>query len=302
MTDHPTILVTGATDGLGRALSHRLAERGCRVLLHGRDRDKLDRARAELEEKWPSAPPPATLCADLSVDGEVRALADTVLRTTDRLDVLVNNAGIAYTDDVREFTAAGHELRFAVNFLAPFQLTLRVLPLLRSTGRARVVNVASAAQRPVDFADVMMDRDYSGARAHAQSKFAVIAAGFALSRRLDPDLVTVNSLHPATLMPTKPVLARFGSSVDALETGVESVSALATDPAHAGRTGRYFDRAVEARAHELAHDHHVQERLWDTALDLTGVPVPDLPHPVRARRRPSGDAAATIPGPRRSPR
>src|SRR4051812_19415438 len=249
MTSGPTVLITGATDGLGLALAQRLSGKGYRLLLHGRDDNKLDRTADQIQHtEGPTAGPPTTLCADFSDLTQVHGLAETVFEATDRLDVLVNNAGIAYTDDVRELSSAGHELRFAVNFLAPFDLTLRLLPLLVAAGGARVVNVASAAQQPIDLDDVMLEHGYSGPRAYGQSKFAMIAAGFALARRLDPHRVSVNSVHPQTMMPTKQGTAVFDHSVDDIETGVNAIENLVTNPALAGVSGRYFNKTREAKA------------------------------------------------------
>jgi NAD(P)-dependent dehydrogenase (short-subunit alcohol dehydrogenase family) len=287
MSDRSTVLITGATDGLGRAVAHHLARHGHRLLLHGRHQDKLDQTKAEIRKHDPSVAEPMTVRADLSDLEEVAELAGAVLDATDRLDVLVNNAGIG-DNGRREVNAAGHELVFAVNFLAPFALTLRLLPLLRATGHARVVNVASATQQPVDPRDVMLDKGYSGLRAYRQSKFAMVAAGFALARRLDPNEVTVNSLHPGTMMPTKMVLARSGSPVDTLETGVAAVSALTTDPVLVGVSGRYFDRGREAKAATEAYDPQVQQWLWDLTLQLTGAPEPFMtsavPYPASGTR------------------
>jgi NAD(P)-dependent dehydrogenase (short-subunit alcohol dehydrogenase family) len=273
MTDTQTILITGATDGLGRALANRLAADGARLILHGRQRDKLDAAAAELARHGPT---PAVVVADLSDLAQVHRLAAQVADLTDDLDVLVNNAGIGSGEPdgrTRRTSADGHELRFAVNYLAGFDLTLRLLPLLRAAGSARIVNVASLGQHPIDFDDVMLEHDYSGTRAYGQSKLAQITAGFELAGQLGD--VTVNSLHPATYMPTKMVLEEIGRSVDTLETGVEATRALVSSPELATTTGRFFDRTREARADATAYDADVRRRLWRLSLDLTG--APDVP-------------------------
>lgn len=278
MAGQPTVLVTGATDGLGRALAQRLAGQGYRLLLHGRDEGKLSHVASEIRQlSSPDGDPPTTLCADLSDLSQVRSMANSVLSVTSQLDVLVNNAGIAYTDDVRQLNAAGHELRFAVNFLAPFDLTLRLLPLLTAAGGARVVNVASAAHQPIDLDDVMLERGYSGPRAYAQSKFALISTGFEMARRMNPHSVTVNSLHPGTMMPTKAVRAVSDHFGDDIATGVRAIENLVTNPALEGVSGRYFYRTTEAEAGPLTSDRTVQDRLWQIALQLTGAPSPVMP-------------------------
>lgn len=155
-----------------------------------------------------------------------------------------------------------------MNYLAGFLLTGRLLPLLRQSAAARIVNVASLGQHPLDFDDLMLERDYSGIRAYCQSKLAQIMSGFELASRLVDDQVTVNSLHPATFMPTKMVLAER-SSVDTLEDGVDSAEWLVSDPALAGVTGRFFDHTHEATADAQAYDTGARARLWTVSEQLT---------------------------------
>src|SRR5262249_50559244 len=142
------------------------------------------------------------LIADLAALAEVRRLAEAVRATTDRLDILINNAGIGTAGDARQTSADGHELRFAINYLAGFLLAYLLLPLIKQSAAARIVNVASAGQQAIDFADVMLTRGYSGSRAYRQSKLAQILFTVDLARELDGTGVTVNALHPATYMNT----------------------------------------------------------------------------------------------------
>lgn len=265
-----TILVTGATDGLGRAVAERLAASGATLLLHGRDAGRLDAVAEAL-----GVDGVRTLVADFASLADVRALAASVLDSTDRLDALVNNAGVGSglpAGRERAVSRDGHELRFAVNHLAPFLLTQSLLPLLRASAPARIVHVASLGQHPLDFGDLMLERDYSGQRAYRQSKLAQIISGFELADRLPAAEVSVNSLHPATFMPTKIVLEEHGSSVDELETGVAATVRLIADPALAGVTGRFFDRQRDARSNAQAYDPSVRTELWQRSLDLTGAP------------------------------
>jgi NAD(P)-dependent dehydrogenase (short-subunit alcohol dehydrogenase family) len=270
MADTRTILITGATDGLGRALAGRLAADGERLILHGRDPGRLAQVGDEVAEAG-AEPPVRTVVADLADLAQVRRLAEEVRESTDRLDVLVSNAGIGSGDpDGRErrTSADGYELRFAVNFLAGFLLTLELLPLLRASAPARVVNVASLGQHPLDFDDLMLERGYDGSRAYAQSKLAQIMTGFEFAKRVPADEVTFNSLHPATYMPTKMVLEEVGHSIDSLETGVEATYRLVSDPALAGTTGAFFDRTREARADQQAYDTRARAELWRLATEL----------------------------------
>jgi NAD(P)-dependent dehydrogenase (short-subunit alcohol dehydrogenase family) len=260
-----TILITGATDGLGRGLAERLANEGHDLILHGRDRARLDAVAEAVGGK------PVTLLADLADLGQVADLAAEVRAATDRLDVLVSNAGIGSGEpDGRErrVSANGYELRFAVNYLAGFLLTEELLPLLRRTGSARIVNVASLGQAPLDFDDLMLTRGYSGTRAYGQSKLAQIMSGFELAGRVPAAEVTVNSLHPATYMPTKMVLQEVGHQVDDLETGVAAVHRLAVGADMAGVTGRFYDRQREARANAQAYDEAARAELRRRSLEL----------------------------------
>lgn len=268
---HPaTIVITGATDGLGKALATELArQEGFRLVLHGRSPDRLARLRQELDAQ------PAellTVQADLARMAQVHALADEITARTDYVSVLVNNAGVGGGEPdgtTRQLTADGNELRFAVNHLAAFCLTQRLLPLLDRGAPARVVNVASIGQAPIDFDDLTLQHDYSGQRAYGQSKLAIITAGMTLAEQLDPGRVTVNSLHPATFMPTKMVLQSVGYSIDSLDTGVNSTLRLVQDPALAGITGQFFDRTKETRAHADAYRPEIRERLWIISEQLT---------------------------------
>lgn len=276
---HPaTIMITGSTDGLGRALALRLAAEGHRLILHGRSADRLADLRHELDD---AAVRPITVRADLSSLDEVRRLADQVRDATDRLDALVSNAGIGGGEpDGRERRVSkdGFELRFAVNYLAGFLLTLELLPLLKVAGTgpevARIVNVASLGQHPLDFEDLMLTHDYQGWRAYSQSKLAQIISGFELADRLDPSLVTVVSMHPSTYMPTKMVTAEQIDAVDTLEAGTEALHRLAVGPEAEGVTGVFYDRLERARANEQAYDRQVRTELWRRSLELTGLAAP----------------------------
>jgi NAD(P)-dependent dehydrogenase (short-subunit alcohol dehydrogenase family) len=276
MVDTRTVFITGATDGLGRALAHRLAAAGATLILHGRDPRRLDGVVDEIRDTYGVTRPHGVI-ADLSDLTQVRRLAADVLATTDRLDVLVSNAGIGGGEpDGRErrISADGHELRFAVNYLAGFLLTLELLPLLRESAPARIVNVASIGQHPIDFDDLMIEHGYSGMRAYGQSKLAQFMSGYELASRVPSAAVTVNSLHPATYMPTKMVLAEIGHHIDSLDDGVHATERLVDDPALAGTTGRFFDRTREATANAQAYDARARAELWRRSLEL--VDHPDL--------------------------
>ena len=268
-TNQRVTVLTGATSGLGRAVAHTLAARGGRLILHGRNPELLDELASELRGATAQVD---VVQADLSDLAQVRQLAADIAELTDRLDVLVHNAGVGKgATDTRQVSADGYELRLAVNHLAPFALTQRLLPLLESGGHSRIVNVASGAQQPVDFADPQLEHGYSGDRAYAKSKFAMVTAGFALAKTLPPEVVTVNSLHPATLMPTRMVHEGYGRTVDTLQTGVDAVVNLIENPGLADVTGQYFSIQQPAAAHPETYDVDTQQRLWTLSEQLTGV-------------------------------
>ncbi|HEY2478359.1 MAG TPA: SDR family NAD(P)-dependent oxidoreductase [Solirubrobacterales bacterium] len=266
-------LVTGATDGLGRAVAERLAGLGMTVHLHGRTAEKLEAAAREIAAATGNDRLPVHR-ADFASLAEVRALAEEI-EALPALHLLVNNAGIGSglpDSPERQESADGIELRFAVNYLAGFVLTTRLLPLLERSAPSRIVMVASLGQAALDFDDPQLQRSlYEGRRAYAQSKLAQISFANELADRLGPDAgVTVNSLHPATFMPTKIVLEERGTSVDELQRGVDSTVRLALDPELDHISGRFFDRENEARAESQAYDPEARRRLWELSEDLAG--------------------------------
>ncbi|MGW6747807.1 SDR family NAD(P)-dependent oxidoreductase [Streptomyces sp. NPDC055006] len=264
-------LITGATQGLGRGIALDLATRGDTLLLHGRDAGRLEAVVADVREAAPDAMV-RTYLADLSDLGQVRAMADRIRGAEPRLDALVNNAVAGGGEEPlrREVSAQGHELRFAVNHLAPYALIRGLLSLLRATAPARVVNVASMGQERIDFDDVMLERDYEGLRAYCRSKLALIMATFELGAELEGTGVTVNALHPAHLMDTEGVRAYGLTPVTGIDEGVRPTVRLITDPELGSTTGRYFDRFTDAHAHEQAYDKEARRRLMALTDELTG--------------------------------
>jgi NAD(P)-dependent dehydrogenase (short-subunit alcohol dehydrogenase family) len=259
------VLITGSTDGLGREVALELAGPGTHVIVHGRDHERgLEVVRA-LEEAGGSA---RFYAADLADLAQVRALGESMLREYDRLDVLVNNAGIWLpAEQGRRLSADGHELHFAVNYLSHYVLTRMLLPLLVESAPARIINVASAAQRPIDFDDLMLERDYSDGRGYAQSKLAQILFTFDLAQELEGTGVTVNALHPASMMNTTMVLSRGAATRSSVDEGTAAVMHLITAPDLG--TGEYFDGTRQARANAQAYDERARARLRQLSDELT---------------------------------
>jgi NAD(P)-dependent dehydrogenase (short-subunit alcohol dehydrogenase family) len=264
-----TVLITGSTDGVGRFVARRLGEAGARVLVHGRNAERGAQAVAEIEKAGGAA---TFLRADLASLADVRRLAAAVQDTTDRLQILINNAGIGTAGGVRQVSVDGFELRFAVNYLAGFMLTSLLLPLLRASAPARVVNVSSAGQQAIDFADVMLTRGYSGARAYCQSKLAQVMFTFDLAEKLVGTDVSATCLHPATYMDTTMVRRAGVTPVSTVDQGADAILNLARSPSLEGRTGLYFNGLREARAHSQAYDADARLQLWALSLKLTGLP------------------------------
>jgi NAD(P)-dependent dehydrogenase (short-subunit alcohol dehydrogenase family) len=265
-----TALVTGATDGVGRVVARRLAKDGWRVLAHGRSAERGASLAKEIEGAGGKA---TFLKADLASLAEVRALADAVKKETGELQLLINNAGIGTAGDRpgRLVSADGHELRFAVNYLAGFLLTHLLLPLLKAGAPARIVNVSSAGQEAIDFGDVMLTRAYSGSRAYRQSKLAQILFTVDLADELKDDRIIANCLHPSTYMNTTMVKQSGTTPLSSVETGADAILQLAVSPKLEGRSGLYFNVMSESRANPQAYDARARATLRALSLELTGL-------------------------------
>jgi len=266
--DGKIALITGSTDGVGRIVAIRLASAGARVLIHGRDRARGERVVADIRAAGGRAD---CLIADLASLAEVRRLAEIVRQGNDRLDILINNAGIGTAGSAREISADGHELRFAVNYLAGFLLSYRLLPLLRVGAPSRIVNVSSAGQQAIDFDNVMLSHGYTGARAYCQSKLAQIMFTTDLAQELAGAGITVNALHPATYMDTAMVRRAGVTPTSTVDQGAEAILNLAAGSDGARSNGGYFNGLREARAAAQAYDLNARRRLRAVSIALTAL-------------------------------
>jgi NAD(P)-dependent dehydrogenase (short-subunit alcohol dehydrogenase family) len=265
--DQQVILVTGATDGLGRGVAADLLKRGATVLLHGRSEERGERTLRELREETGSDKL-GWYRADFASLAEVRAMAEQVRAEQGRLDALVNNAGLGF-EDARQESADGYELVFQVDYLAGYLLTRELLPLLQASAPARIVFVSSLGQQAIDFDDVMLERGYDGYRAYCQAKLAQILQAVDLAERLDPSEVTANALHPSTFMPTKIVLGRMDPA-STIEEGVEATVRLVVDPALEGVSGRFYNVQSEGSPDPQAADPQARARLRALSEELVG--------------------------------
>jgi len=265
-----TILITGATDGLGRETACRFAGEGHRVILHGRNADKLAATAAEIGASQ-GAGPVETAQADLSRLADVAALAATVAGRHDRLDVLVNNAGVLRSPN--PITADGLDVRFVVNTLAPALLARRLLPLMPADGR--IVHLSSAAQAPVDLEALAGRRRLEPMPAYAQSKLALTIWSAALAEELGTDGPVTVAVNPGSLLATRMVKEGFGVAGQDVHVGVDILVRAALSPEFADASGQYFDNDAGrfARPHRDAGDREIRARV---AAAIDGMIAPHL--------------------------
>ncbi len=271
-------LVTGATAGIGRVAAAELARAGAAVVIVGRNPEKTRAVAGQIEQE--SGTKVDYLLADLSVQAEVRRLAEDFRQRYDRLDVLVNNAGALFMR--REMSRDGFEMTFALNHLAYFLLTHLLLDVLKASAPARIVNVASMAHfgSRLDLPGVANQRSYSSWKAYSQSKLANVVFTYELARRLEGSGVTANVLHPGF------VATNFGISNGGLfapffrlfqvlaitpEQGAQTILHLAASPEVEGMTGQYFDKCRPVRSSPASYDRETARKLWEASLQLTGL-------------------------------
>jgi NAD(P)-dependent dehydrogenase (short-subunit alcohol dehydrogenase family) len=268
-----TILITGSTDGLGKQTALALARQGATVLLHGRNQQRLESTLREIQDATGNRHL-ETYLADLASLEEVRSLAERVQTKHSQLDMLINNAGVGsgkLMGGRRELSRDEYELRFAVNYLAPFLLTHLLLSSLRHNSPARIIHVGSVGQSAIDFDDIMFERHYNGYEAYRRSKLALVMFTIDLAEQLKGEQVTINCVHPASLMNTKMVRETIPFTQSTVEEGVRSVMYLATSPMLDNVTGKYFDQQREERAHPQAYDREARQRLRQISERLTGL-------------------------------
>lgn len=259
-----SVLVTGATDGIGRATAHGLVQRGWHVLVHGRSEAKARKHALALANENAKVTP---VWGDFAVMTEVADLNTQINAEVSTLAVLVNNAGI-YAD-TQTFNADGFEMTMAVNYFAPFLLTHHVLPLLNAAPAARIVNVSSMTHSgaSLDLDDLRFERSWSSYAAYSTSKLANILFTKRLATELKRTAVTANALHPGVIG-TKLLRQGYGMGGESVEDGARCSIFLATSPKVARVSSKYFVDCREQKPSAKAQDQRLGSKLWDTTLQL----------------------------------
>lgn len=279
--DGKVCLVTGATNGIGKAAALELAKMGATVVVAGRNPEKTERVVNELREQSRNENVNKAI-ADLSSMEDVRELAAQFRERYDRLDVLVNNAGMIYPD--RRTTEDGYEMTFALNHLSNFLLTNLLLDMLQASAPSRMIVVSSGAHEMtgMNFDDIQMENGYNGWTAYGQSKLANVMFAYALARRLEGTGVTANAMHPGLVSTgfgremgvlfklLAPLLKIFAKSP---EKGADTLVYLASSPKVEGVTGKYFQDREPKRTSAASYDEDAQERLWEISAAMVGLGV-----------------------------
>jgi retinol dehydrogenase 14 len=275
-----TVLITGATGGIGKVTALELARMGANVCIVARNKTKGEAVLEEIRKATGNASL-ELFVGDLSSMKDVRRVAQEFKAKHSRLDVLVNNAGGVY--DTRQTTADGLEYTFAFNHLAYFLLTNLLLDTLKASAPSRIVNVSSAAQAngKIDFDDLMGEKRYSAFGAYSASKLANVMFTYALARRLKGAGVTVNALHPGLVgtgfgtNASNPIwrgaIALFKVFMLSPDKGAQTTVYLASSNEAEGVTGKYFDKKKAVPSSAASMDETAQERPWAESAKLVGL-------------------------------
>jgi retinol dehydrogenase 14 len=264
------ILVTGATDGIGKETARELAAYGAKVIIHARTPERGIATMQEMLKEQPTLDLTMAV-ADFGSLASVRTMADEITARFPRLDVLVNNAGVITSQ--RQLSTDGYELTFAVNHLAHFLLTNLLLDALKAASSARIITVSSNVHRAsqIDFTDLNMTQRWDSHAAYGQSKIANVLFAYRLADMLKESSITSNALHPG-IINTKMLQRGFGfDGGESVKQGAATSVFLATDPHVGDITGKYFDNCQPVRSSSLTYDRSLQERLWEISVSLVGL-------------------------------
>jgi NAD(P)-dependent dehydrogenase (short-subunit alcohol dehydrogenase family) len=272
-------LITGATNGIGQAAAMALAQMGATVIIAGRNEDRCQHTVAQIKNESGN-PNVDYLMTNLSVQSQIRKMAEEFKSRYARLDVLVNNAAAIYF--TRQVSADGIEMNFAINHLAYFLLTNLLLGTLKASAPARVINVASNSHRNkhLAFNNLELVRGYWAGTAYGRSKLCNLYFTYELARRLEGTGVTVNAMHPGFVRTNMAanngwIVRRFLPLVHrnslTPEQGASTIVYLASSPDVKTLTGKYFIREREVRSDPISYDKSIAKRLWDVSEEMTGL-------------------------------
>ena len=263
------ILITGSTDGIGKLAAEQLAKDGHHIILHGRNPEKLLATINEIKEVAQNTMIDGFV-SDFSDLSSVAKLANSLLSDYEKLDVIINNAGVFKSSDTR--TSNGLDIRFVVNYLAPYVLTKKLWPLLEKSETARVINLSSAAQAKVSLNALAGEGELSTQDAYAQSKLALTMWSFYLANKY-PKIQTI-AVNPGSLLNTKMVQEAYGQYWSPANKGADILYNLATNDLFSNAGGKYFDndRGVFGQAHPDAYKKDKIEQL----IESTEILLKDL--------------------------
>ena len=265
------ILVTGSTDGIGKQTALELAQKGHKIIVHGRNRQKSQEAAEEIKLRSGNTEVEFAV-ADFTDFEDIAKMARDIKNRFSELDVLINNAGVFEKE--RVIVKNGFERTFMVNHLAPFALTLQLLDLIKSIPGSRIVNVSSMAQSgSIEFDNLNGEKYFDPYNAYAVSKLENVLFTYKLDRLLKGSDVTVNCLHPGVIS-TKLAHEGWGIGGNSLEKGAQTPVFAAVSPEMENKTGLYLVNQREVRSAAISYDRKIQDRLWDLSLSFTGLQIP----------------------------
>ncbi len=278
MLNHKICLVSGSTSGIGFETAKAIACQGATVVLLGRDQQRCDQALQAIR-KASGHERVFSLLGDLSLQADVRKIANQYLKRFDSLDILINNAGAVFVE--RQLTSEGFEKTWALNHLSYFLLTQELLPALKNAPTARIINLASEAHKSAkwDLSNLQGEAKYSAFSAYARSKLANIMFTKALSRRLSKYNITVNAAHPGNVGTaiwdigprwSHPLTGLLRKSLRSPETGAQTSIYLATSAEMGQQSGGYYSDCHLKPSSKLSQDQDLQEQLWHLSLEQLG--------------------------------
>ena len=267
------VLITGSTDGIGKEAASKLIEMGDYMIIHGRNQKKAELIMKEIEKKT-NLHNMSTVYADLASIDQIATMVDDIYKKFDRLDVLINNAGIYRPQ--RQLSHDGFEETFAVNYVAPYILTNRLINLLKKANLSRIVNVVSEVQsNQLDFNNLQFETGYTGVKAYARSKTCLVMFTYLLAEKLKRENITANCLHPG-IINTKVLEAAMGMVGAPVSVGADTLVHAATSPKLEGITGKFLDMKRIQPSKDITYNKELQEKLWQITEKLIGMDFKDF--------------------------